>query len=91
MTTDLFRYYGLDWLWFGTSILAVYLLGNKNKLGFVSMIVSDLTDLAMAYLTQSNATLIGSLIYLVLNVRGWYAWRADEKRITTQRTANLPP
>ncbi|NIJ52247.1 nicotinamide mononucleotide transporter [Dyadobacter arcticus] len=91
MTTDLFRYYCLDWLWFGTSILAVYLLGNKNKLGFVSMIVSDLTGLAMAYLTQSTATLIGSLIYLALNVRGWYAWRADEKRIATQRIANLRP
>ncbi|MBC8155984.1 MAG: nicotinamide mononucleotide transporter [Bacteroidetes bacterium] len=85
MTTDIFRYYGLDWLCFGTSILAVYLLGNKNKLGFVSMIVSDLTGLAMAYLTQSNATLIGSLIYLVLNVRGWYAWKAADERIANPR------
>ena len=76
---DLCRYYGLDWLWYSASILAVYWLGNKNKLGFLSMIVSDLTGLAMAYLTHSSATLIGSLIYLALNVRGWYAWRATEK------------
>jgi nicotinamide riboside transporter PnuC len=78
---DLFRYYGLDWLWYSTSILAVYLLGNKNKLGFVIMIISDIAGLAMAYLTQSSATLVGSLIYLTLNIRGWYAWRADEKHI----------
>lgn len=78
-SADLFRYYGLDWLWFSASILAVYLLGNKNKFGFVSMIVSDLTRLGMAYLTHSSATLIGSLIYLALNVRGWYAWRSAEK------------
>lgn len=76
LPSDLLLYYGLDWLWYGASILAIYLLGNKNRLGFLSMIVSDLTGLAMAYLTHSSATLIGSLIYLVLNIRGWYAWRA---------------
>jgi nicotinamide riboside transporter PnuC len=85
-TSDLFRYYGIDWLWYCTSILAVYLLGNKNKLGFVSMIVSDLTGLAMAYLTQSSATLIGSLLYLALNIRGWYAWKAEEKRTANPLT-----
>lgn len=73
-------YYGLDWLWYGTSILAVYLLGNKNKWGFVSMIVSDLTGIGMAYFTHSGATLLGSIIYLGLNIRGWYAWRASEKQ-----------
>lgn len=79
LLSDLFVYYGIDWLWYGASILAVYLLGNRNKLGFVSMIVSDLMGLAMAYLTHSSATLVGSLLYLLLNVRGWYAWRAAEK------------
>lgn len=92
---DLFRYHGLDWVWFGASILAVYLLGIRNKWGFVSMIVSDLTGLGMAYLTHSGATLIGSLIYLVLNVRGWYAWRADEKSVRADafpsRTKKVEP
>jgi len=29
------KYYALDWLATTLSLLAVYLLGNKNKLGFI--------------------------------------------------------
>ena len=30
------KYYTLDWLAMALSLLAVYLLGNKNKYGFIS-------------------------------------------------------
>jgi 4-hydroxybenzoate polyprenyltransferase len=36
-----FKYYTLDWIATSLSLLAVYLLGNKNKFGFISFSIAN--------------------------------------------------
>ena len=79
----MFKYYGIDWIWYATSLLSIYLLGKKNKFGFACMMVSDCAGLYMAYATESVAGLVGSLAYLILSLKGWKTW-ADDERVLAQ-------
>lgn len=69
------KYYALDWLAMGLSLLAVYLLGNKNKLGFVSFILANMLWTILGFtLINSLGIAIGNLIFLVMNIRGFMSW-----------------
>lgn len=69
------KYYALDWLAMGLSLLAVYLLGNKNKLGFVSFILANMLWTILGFtLINSLGIAIGNLVFLVMNIRGFMSW-----------------
>ncbi len=68
-------YYGLDWLAMGASLLAVYLLGQKNRLGFAAFIAANATWVAVGLLAASHGIVVGNVVFLGLNVRGWLRWR----------------
>jgi hypothetical protein len=69
------KYYALDWLAMGLSLLAVYLLGNKNKLGFVSFILANLLWTILGFtLINSLGIAIGNLVFLFMNIRGYLSW-----------------
>jgi hypothetical protein len=77
----LFRYYGIDWLSMLLSILAMVLLGNKVKLGFILFAFANLTMIVMAfYLLQSIALVAGNAIFLITNTRGFLKWNAESRR-----------
>lgn len=76
---DFFKYYGVDWLAMTLSLYAVYLLGNKNKWGFVAFIISNALWLYVGYLTNSYAIAVGNFIFLLTNTRGWVRWTKEEK------------
>ncbi len=43
-TVNIFlHYYGLDWLAMALSLLALWLIGNKNRLGFAAFVLANLT------------------------------------------------
>jgi nicotinamide riboside transporter PnuC len=79
---DIFKFYGLDWIAMSLSLLAVYLLGNRNKLGFVSFIISNAIWVYVGYLTGSYAIAIGNFIFLLMNLRGWIRWKREAANIT---------
>ena len=69
------KYYTLDWFAMGLSLLAVYLLGNKNKFGFVSFILANLLWVFLGFtLINSLGIAIGNLVFLVMNIRGFLSW-----------------
>jgi hypothetical protein len=80
---DILRYYALDWVGMATTLLAVWMLGNKNKYGFVSFIISNLLWIVVGVLAQSTAIAIGNVIFLILNVRGLLKWIKNERKIGT--------
>lgn len=71
------NYYLLDWIGMAFSLLAVYLLGQKNPWGFVSFIVSNLLWVAVGVLAESTGIIIGNLVFLGLNARGLLKWRRE--------------
>ncbi len=70
-------YYFLDWIAMTTSILAVYLLGQKNRLGFAAFLVSNALWMAVGVLAGSYGILLGNVIFFGLNLRGLVKWRAS--------------
>jgi hypothetical protein len=68
------QYYGVDWLATACGLTGVYLLGNKNKLGFILFMVASLSWVTFGVLTGSVAVIIGSSIFFIMHLRGWINW-----------------
>lgn len=76
---DFFNYYGLDWLGMALSLWAVYMLGNKNRYGFVVFAVANMlwVFLGMAWM-DSLGIAVGNFVFLVMNLRGYWTWSKEE-------------
>ena len=68
------QYYRIDWLATACGLLGVYLLGNKNKVGFVLFMGASLSWITFGVLTGSIAVIVGSSIFLMMHLRGWISW-----------------
>ncbi|HEX8737438.1 MAG TPA: nicotinamide mononucleotide transporter [Pyrinomonadaceae bacterium] len=75
------RYYGIDWLATVCGLTGVYLLGNKNKYGFVFFMLASLSWLTFGILTGSIAMSIGSLIFFTMHLRGWLNWNRESREV----------
>jgi hypothetical protein len=73
----LLKYYGIDWFAIFSSFLAIYLLGNKNRNGFLAFMLSNICYLTIGYLTDSLALIIGSIVFFITNFRGWTKWKKE--------------
>lgn len=80
---DLLRFYGIDWIAMTLSLYAVYLLGNRNKWGFVSFIISNALWVYVGYLTGSYAIAIGNFVFLLMNSRGYLKWVREARNTTS--------
>lgn len=72
---DFLRYWGLDWLAMSLSLLSVYLLGNKNRVGFLVFAASNSTwiFLGLTWMTSLGIA-VGNTIFLFMNIRGFVKW-----------------
>ncbi len=70
------QYYFIDWVAMALSLLAVYLLGQKNRLGFVSFMLSNVLWAVVGLLADSMGIFIGNLVFLAMNLHGFLKWRA---------------
>ncbi|MEM9982286.1 MAG: PnuC protein [Bacteroidota bacterium] len=77
---DFLKYYGLDWLGMGLSLLVVYLLGNKNKYGFLVFVTANAIWIFLGFVLMSSLGIaVGNLVFLVMNLRGFFAWNKKQK------------
>ena len=68
------KLFGLDWLAMLLSLLALYLIGNKNRLGFLSFMIANLSWIAAAFLLGNVAIGLGNAIFFAYNLRGFKTW-----------------
>ena len=82
----LFNYYGLDWLAMSLSLLAVWMLGNKNKIGFLVFVAANALWVALGLtLIHSYGIVVGNLFFLVSNARGFANWWKEERKIAVEK------
>ncbi len=74
------HYYGIDWLATVCGLSGVYLLGNKNKIGFILFMIGSLSWAVFGVLSGSIAMTIGSLIFFTLHLRGFLSWKRTENK-----------
>lgn len=77
----IFKYYAIDWVAMALSLYAVYLLGNKNKWGFVSFIISNVLWVVVGFMMESYAVSVGNFVFLLMNSRGLLKWVKEAKEI----------
>ncbi len=72
---EFFRYWGLDWLAMTLSLFSVYLLGNKNRVGFLVFAASNTTwiFLGLTWMTSLGIA-VGNTVFLFMNIRGFVNW-----------------
>ncbi len=75
MMTDILNYYGVDWLAMVFTMVAIYQLGNRQRIGFVLMILGNLCWIGLGVFTASLALIVANSIFAAMNVRGWWKWR----------------
>lgn len=69
-----FNFYGIDWLATSCGLLGVYLLGNKNKIGFALFMIASASWVTFGFLSHSIAVVIGSSIFFLMHLRGLIRW-----------------
>ncbi len=72
------NYYGLDWLGMALSLLAVYQLGNKRRIGFITFIAGNAVWVFLGITwMDSLGVAVGNAIFLVMNARGFLKWKRE--------------
>ena len=72
------HYYGVDWIAMCLTFSAIYLLGNKSRLGFIVMMVGNLLWCCIGLWSESYAMIIANLGFFSMNVRGFVKWTAAQ-------------
>lgn len=73
------QYYGLDWLAMTCGLTGVYLLGSRNKFGFLLFMIASLSWIATGVMMQSIPVMCGSAIFFILHLRGFLNWSKETK------------
>ena len=68
------RYLYLDWIGMALGMLAMWLLGNRDRRGFAAFIASNLIWIGLGFWISSLAMVLGNAVLLVTNLRGWARW-----------------
>ena len=74
------QYYGIDWLAMALTLVAIYLLGNKSRAGFGTMMCGNLCWMGLGVLTGSLALVIANLTFFSMNVRGFVKWAPQDEQ-----------
>jgi hypothetical protein len=71
------RYLGFDLVSAGCGLAGLYLLGNRNRYGFLLCFVASAFGIVFGALAQSVPLLLLHVILLFVNLRGFLRWKAQ--------------
>jgi nicotinamide riboside transporter PnuC len=81
--------YGIDWLATICGLTGVYLIGSKNRYGFLVMMVASLSWMAVGFMIGSLALILGSSVFFGLHLRGWLKWQRDARELGFLETQEI--
>ena len=84
------KLHGLDWLAMVLSLLALMLLGKRNRFGFISFMVANVSWIAAGILLNNLAICIGNLAFLIYNLRGFTVWSREAAGSSVKTQKALP-
>ncbi|MDP2571784.1 PnuC protein [Vibrio penaeicida] len=76
---DYSQCYGIDWLAMVLTFLAIWQIGNKNRIGFMLMMCGNSSWVVVGYLTDSLAMIIANIIFFSMNLRAIIKWSRSSK------------
>lgn len=84
---DVLQYLGVDWAAMAFTFLAIYLLGNKSRMGFAVMMCGNACWMVVGILTASIALIVANAVFFLMSFRGWFRWgERDANRPSQKRS-----
>ncbi|WP_434361172.1 PnuC protein [Parasalinivibrio latis] len=74
---ELWQYFGIDWAAMVLTFLAIWQIGNKNRVGFVLMMVGNGCWVSLGVMTGSLAMVVANVLFLLMNVRALLKWSRE--------------
>jgi hypothetical protein len=71
------QYFGLDWIAMSLTFLAIYMLGNKSRKGFLIMMAGNLCWSTIGLWAHSYAMIIANIGFFAMNVRAFVKWAPE--------------
>lgn len=71
---SMINYYGVDWLAMFSTFISLYLLGKKNRYGFIFGLVANISWMTFGIMAQSVANVVANILFTGLNIKGYYNW-----------------
>lgn len=75
VTHAMFQYYGIDWLVTFTAFACLFLIGERNRLGFAIGMLSAAFGVIFSFQIGSIANGVSSIVVFGLYLRGFMQWR----------------
>jgi len=75
---DYFQFWGIDWIAMVLTFLAIWQIGNKNKVGFILMMGGNTSWITVGYLIGSMAIIIANIIFFSMNLRAIIKWSSKD-------------
>jgi nicotinamide riboside transporter PnuC len=69
------KFHGTDWAGMIFGLLSTYYLGRKKRWGFVFGVVGGIAWIIFGVLTQSAASIMANVLFIVFNCRGFFRWK----------------
>ena len=75
------QYFYLDWFAMALSLLAMVMLGNRDRRGFVVFAISNACWVVVGVWAHSLAIALGNAAFLGINLRGWWHWQSGARAL----------
>ncbi len=73
------QFYGIDWIATICGLAGVYLIGSRNRFGFLVMMGASASWFSVGVIINSLPLMLGSIVFFCLHVRGWINWRKQNE------------
>ena len=68
------QYYGFDWIATVSSLIWIFMIGDKKRVSFVFAIIASMAWLGFAIVTNSYASMVANTLFIGLNIRAYIKW-----------------
>jgi len=76
---NILSHYGVDWCAIALSLYSAYLLGNKEKFGFILFAASNILWIILGvFFMSSYGMALGNFIFFLINIRGYLNWCKED-------------
>lgn len=75
---NLFEYFAVDWLAMVLTLLAIWMIGNRDRNGFYVHIAGNFSWIVMGFMAGSLATMLANAAFILVNIRALLLWSKAE-------------
>ncbi len=79
------QYYAIDWLAMVLTFWAIWQIGDKRKMGFITMIFGNACWILVGYLTASAGLVIANMLFIAMNLRAIIKWSKSKPERTDKK------